>query len=302
MGERADLVERAGERDQAVAADAAIGRLEADHAAKRRRLADRAAGVGAERQRDQSGRDRRGRATRGAARHARLVPGVQGRSVSAVLGRRAHRELVHVRLAEQDRAGSPELGDHRGVVRRAEVLAASGCAQVVGSPSTQSTSLIATGTPASGPSGSPAFRCGDRRPSPGESTRSGSRWTKTLSRLVRSARSRSVPTISSDVSSSGFELGQQADAQSSCHRSSIGVLSRLAWECSRHYRNRSFENGGHQEASRLRSGALARPARGRAPGRERRRGTRCAPRCRGPGAPRRWCPAPEAARRSRRSS
>ncbi len=47
--ERPDLVEAAGERDQPVAADAAVRRLDADHAAQRRRLADRAAGVGAER-------------------------------------------------------------------------------------------------------------------------------------------------------------------------------------------------------------------------------------------------------------
>ena len=50
MGERADLVERAGERDQAVAADPAVGRLQPDDAADGGRLADRAAGIGAQRQ------------------------------------------------------------------------------------------------------------------------------------------------------------------------------------------------------------------------------------------------------------
>ena len=49
--ERADLIERRGERDQAVARHAAVGRLQPDDAAQRRRLADRSAGVGAERQR-----------------------------------------------------------------------------------------------------------------------------------------------------------------------------------------------------------------------------------------------------------
>ena len=49
--ERADLIERRREREQAVARDAAVGRLEADDAAERRGLADRSAGVGAERER-----------------------------------------------------------------------------------------------------------------------------------------------------------------------------------------------------------------------------------------------------------
>ena len=52
-GERTDLIERRRERDQAVARDAAVGRLEPDDAAERGRLADRAAGVGAERERHQ---------------------------------------------------------------------------------------------------------------------------------------------------------------------------------------------------------------------------------------------------------
>ena len=53
--QRADLVERGGEGDQAVAADPAVGRLEADDAAQRGRLADRAARVGAERERRELG-------------------------------------------------------------------------------------------------------------------------------------------------------------------------------------------------------------------------------------------------------
>ena len=44
-----DLVERRREGDEAVAADAAVGRLQADDAAERGRLPDGAAGVGAER-------------------------------------------------------------------------------------------------------------------------------------------------------------------------------------------------------------------------------------------------------------
>ena len=45
VGERADLIERAGEGDQAVAADPAVGRLEPDDPADGGGLANRAAGV-----------------------------------------------------------------------------------------------------------------------------------------------------------------------------------------------------------------------------------------------------------------
>ncbi len=98
--ERADLVERAGEGDQAVAGDRSVGRLHPDHAAERGRLADRAAGVGAERERHETGRHRRGRAARGAARDPPGVVGVVGRPEGRGLGRGAHGELVHVGLAD----------------------------------------------------------------------------------------------------------------------------------------------------------------------------------------------------------
>ena len=65
-GERADLVERARERHRAVARDGAVGRLHADDAAQRGGLADRAAGVGAERER----RHRGGHGSRRAAARA----------------------------------------------------------------------------------------------------------------------------------------------------------------------------------------------------------------------------------------
>ncbi len=57
--DRSDLIERRREGEQAVARDAAVGRLEPDDAAERGRLADRAAGVGAERERDHAARRRR---------------------------------------------------------------------------------------------------------------------------------------------------------------------------------------------------------------------------------------------------
>ena len=59
LRERPDLVERAGERDHAIPRDAAVGGLDADAADERGRLADRSAGVGAERTRHHPSRHRR---------------------------------------------------------------------------------------------------------------------------------------------------------------------------------------------------------------------------------------------------
>ena len=65
-----DLVERAGEGHEPVARHGPVGRLHAHHAAQRGGLADRPAGVGAERQGRQSRRHGRGRAARRATRDA----------------------------------------------------------------------------------------------------------------------------------------------------------------------------------------------------------------------------------------
>ena len=121
-GERSDLVQRRGERDDPVAADPAVGGLHADDPAQRRRLADRTAGVGPERQRRVMGRhDGRGTAAATAGDGVE-VPRVADRAVGRVLVRRAHRELVHVRLAEEDGAGRPEPLRDVGVVGRAIAL------------------------------------------------------------------------------------------------------------------------------------------------------------------------------------
>ena len=63
-GHRPGVVEAVRIGIDPVAADETIGRLQPDDAAKCRRAADRAAGVGAERRRDKPGRDRRPRAAR----------------------------------------------------------------------------------------------------------------------------------------------------------------------------------------------------------------------------------------------
>ena len=72
--ERTDLIERRSEGEQPVARDAAVGRLEADHAAERARLADRSAGVGAERDRRQAGGHRHRRAAARSAGDAIRAP------------------------------------------------------------------------------------------------------------------------------------------------------------------------------------------------------------------------------------
>ena len=99
-GQRPALVERGGEGDHPVARDRPVGRLQADDPAERRRLADRAAGVGADRAGRQAAGDDRRRAAGGAAGNALAVPRVEHRPVGRVLVRGAHRELVHVGLAE----------------------------------------------------------------------------------------------------------------------------------------------------------------------------------------------------------
>ena len=107
-GERPDLVERAGEGDQPVARDAAVGGLHPDHAAERGGLADRATGVGAEAERGEAGRHGRRRAAAAAAGDLAGVARVARRPEGRVLRRAAHGELVHVRLAERDGPGGAQ--------------------------------------------------------------------------------------------------------------------------------------------------------------------------------------------------
>ena len=125
--ERTRLVERAGKRHHAPARAAAVGRLQPDDAAERRRLADRAAGVGAGAARHHVGRDHGRRAARRAARHqlavvAPLLPRVLDAAEVARHVRRAHGELVEVGLADHDRARLPQVGGHRALILRHEAF------------------------------------------------------------------------------------------------------------------------------------------------------------------------------------
>ena len=117
--QRPGLVERGGEGDHPVARDGAVGRFQPDDPAQRRGLADRAAGVGAERPRREPGGDRGGAAAGGAAGHALAVPRVAHRPEGGVLVRGAHRELVLVGLRRAaSRRRRQARDDGRGVRRQ----------------------------------------------------------------------------------------------------------------------------------------------------------------------------------------
>ena len=119
-GQRPALVERRGEGDHPVAADRAVGGLQADDPAQRGGLADRAAGVGADRPRARGRRPRRRRCRR-SSRPAR-APRSHGFCTgpeAGVLVRRAHRELVLVGLAEHRRARRLQVAHAGRRVRRA---------------------------------------------------------------------------------------------------------------------------------------------------------------------------------------
>ncbi len=111
--ERPRLVERGCERDHPVARDGAVSRLQPNHAAKRSRLADRAARVGSDRPRCEPRGHGGGAAPGGPAGNTLAVPRVEHRTKRRMLVRRAHRELVLVGLREQARARVGEAR-HRG--------------------------------------------------------------------------------------------------------------------------------------------------------------------------------------------
>ena len=125
-GERARMIERGGERDDAPARATPVSRLHPDQPAKRRRLPDRSAGVRAGRSHRQPGRHRRGRSARRSARHQHgglvltPLPRVLHRPVMRGHVGRTHRELVHVGLAEEHRAVAQQVGGHGRFVRRNE--------------------------------------------------------------------------------------------------------------------------------------------------------------------------------------
>ena len=155
-GERADLVEAAGEGDEPVAADVAVRRLDPDHAAQRGRLADRATGVAAEGDGGEPGGDGRGAAAARAAGHP-----ARGRAGCAS-GRTPSSRCSSPWRTRRGSSCRPRRRRPHG--RRSTTVASYGGFQpsrifdehVVAMPRVHMLSLSATVTPASGPGSSPA--------------------------------------------------------------------------------------------------------------------------------------------------
>ncbi len=103
--ERPDLVQRRGERDDPIARPGRRSASSPTIAGQGRRLADRAAGVGPERERTPERRHGRRRAAADPPGTAIEVPRVRVGLKARVLRGGAHRELVHVRLAQDHRTG-----------------------------------------------------------------------------------------------------------------------------------------------------------------------------------------------------
>ena len=117
-GHRSDVVERERHRKQPAPRDQAVGRLQPDHAAVAGRIADRAAGVGADRDRHHAGGERDARARRRASRMVVGIPGMPRIRERQFLGRPAECKFVQRLLAQHDRAGAAQARDHGGIFAR----------------------------------------------------------------------------------------------------------------------------------------------------------------------------------------
>ena len=106
------------DRKHAAHVEAAVGGAQRHGAVIGRRNAQRAAIVAADGERHEARADRDRRAARGAARALLGVVGVADPSAGAREPANAHRELVHVGLADDDGAGLAHALDERRVARR----------------------------------------------------------------------------------------------------------------------------------------------------------------------------------------
>ena len=120
--EPAHGVERWRHRHEAAARHAAVGRAHPVDPAEGGGHADRAAGVGSQREIANTGRDRRGRAARRASRDATAGAHVDRRPVMRVLARQAVEELVTHRLADDGGAGVKQRRDRLRVLRGGPLL------------------------------------------------------------------------------------------------------------------------------------------------------------------------------------
>ncbi len=121
--ERTEMIEADHERKAARARQPAIGRLQPEDAAERRRHPDRTVGVGAERQRHQPAADRRARAAGRTAGHAGHVMRIARGAVMHILAGEVVGVFAHVERADQDGAGGFQLFDQRRVMLRRRQVA-----------------------------------------------------------------------------------------------------------------------------------------------------------------------------------
>ena len=122
-----DAVQRAARRHQAPGRDHALGRLEADDVAERRRHAAGACRVGAKCESHQAGGDRDSGARTGAAWNEGRIEGIAGDAIGCAHADQAGRELVEVGLADQDGAGGDQpVDDGRGPLGRVGEFGAGG--------------------------------------------------------------------------------------------------------------------------------------------------------------------------------
>ena len=123
MGDDASLIETGGEGDHAVARNTAIGRFDAGQTGQRGWLTNRATGIGRGGGRRQPRGNGGDRTTGTAAGYPLQIPGIAHRAVPGRFIGRAHREFVHVALAEHHRpAFDMQLAHDGGVVRGDEAV------------------------------------------------------------------------------------------------------------------------------------------------------------------------------------
>ena len=130
---------------------AAEGRLQADDAAKRGRNADRAAGIGADRERTDAGRHGGGAAAAAAAGGAFDVPRVAGDPAERRVGDRLPAEFGRRGLAEEHRTFTAQPGGDRRILVHSWFGSMVREPKRRGQPRVRTVSLIATGTPSRRP-------------------------------------------------------------------------------------------------------------------------------------------------------
>src|SRR5262249_23488467 len=111
LRERSGMIEGTRQGNDAFGRDFTVGRFQSDDAAGGRGDANRTAGAGAERGERHAGGYARRRASARAARRARRIERMTRRAEGRILVGRAERKLVKVGLADEYRAGLPQMRD-----------------------------------------------------------------------------------------------------------------------------------------------------------------------------------------------